>query len=274
MKGVPFDTAIFLIQSGAIYLALSVAVIVLFFFGLRIGVRERLKAPENAAKGSDFFLTSVFGFFAILIAFQLSGATKIYEDTQKILLEEISSISTVVSMSKGLENEERRVVSDLLGQYLDKRLALYDKPLQVTEFKVRVEGVNKVGEALWLKANAYSYNRVAVVMDKEFRTDFVRRVQVMNVAFGNQARSFYVHLPRILWQALVVLLLISAGICGYKMGVEKPPRVFLPLIFLGVMIGAFSICINLGHPRIGVAGYELHDQLLVDLRKQLSLNGR
>ena len=62
-------------QSGWLYVGLTVAVLFFFFFGWRYGQVIRRKQNKESAEFSSIFITSIFGFFAILVAFQLSGSS-------------------------------------------------------------------------------------------------------------------------------------------------------------------------------------------------------
>lgn len=64
-----------LMQSGWLYVGLTVAVLFFFFFGWRYGQVIRRKQNKESAEFSSIFITSIFGFFAILVAFQLSGSS-------------------------------------------------------------------------------------------------------------------------------------------------------------------------------------------------------
>ena len=91
------ETNLLLLQSGWIYLGLTIAVVIVFVLSWLYGTRVRRKLNKESVEVSSIFITSIFGFFAILVAFQLSGSTNIYETQRKLNVDENLSISAVAS---------------------------------------------------------------------------------------------------------------------------------------------------------------------------------
>ena len=81
------ETSLLLLQSGWIYLGLTIAVVIVFVLSWLYGTRVRRKLNKESVEVSSIFITSIFGFFAILVAFQLSGSTNIYETQRKLTVD-------------------------------------------------------------------------------------------------------------------------------------------------------------------------------------------
>ena len=81
------ETGILLLQSGWIYIGLAVVVVMVFSLSWLFGIRMRRKVDKQTVEFSSIFISSIFGFFAILIAFQLSGSTNIYETQRKLTVD-------------------------------------------------------------------------------------------------------------------------------------------------------------------------------------------
>ena len=91
----------------------------------------------------------------------------------------------------------------------------------------------------------------------------------MNAIFDQQFASIFIQTPRVLWQALILLLMIISAICGYKIGIEKGRDFGLTVLFLGVVLGAIIICLSLGNPRVSAVHLDLLDAQFVKLMDHL-----
>jgi hypothetical protein len=251
------ETNLFLLQSGWLYVGLSLAVFIVFFFSRLFGVRVRRKINKETLEVSNIFISSIFGFFAILIAFQLSGSTRIYENQRKTTIDEILSISSVIDTTQSLNPEDRPHVLKLLTEYLELRDKLYERPIKASELEFRGRELKQAGLNL---------ERHAFVLLPKYEGDerlklntFLTRAQHMKAIFDQQHASIFMKTPNILWQALVVLLIIISGVCGYKTGIENGQQFGLTVLFLIVVLAAIIICLNLGNPRLSAVRLDFID---------------
>jgi hypothetical protein len=261
------ETNILLLQSGWLYVGLSVAVVMVFGLSWLYGARVRRTINKETVEVSSIFITSIFGFFAILVAFQLSGSTNNYETQRKLTVDEILSISAVMDSTKMLRADDRQDVLKLLAEYVERRKHFYDRPIRTLGIEERGRAQKEAG--LQLLRHAYTLLPKYVGDDRIMFSTFLTRVQIMNSSFDQQFASIFMQTPRILWQALIVLLMIISAICGYKTGIEKGQQVGLTVLFLFVVLAAIIICLNLGNPRMSAIRLDVVDAQFPKLLRQL-----
>ena len=261
------ETNILLLQSGWLYVGLSVAVVIVFGVSWLYGSRVRRTINKETVEVSSIFITSIFGFFAILVAFQLSGSTNNYETQRKLTVDEILSISAVMDSTKMLRADDRQDVLKLLAEYVERRKHFYDRPIRTLGIEERGRAQKEAG--LQLLRHAYTLLPKYVGDDRIMFSTFLTRVQIMNSSFDQQFASIFMQTPRILWQALIVLLMIISAICGYKTGIEKGQQVGLTVLFLFVVLAAIIICLNLGNPRMSAIRLDVVDAQFPKLLRQL-----
>jgi hypothetical protein len=251
------ETSLLLMQSGWLYVGLAAAVLFIFCLGWRYGQIVRRKQNKESAEFSSIFITSIFGFFAILVAFQLSGSAQIYETQRKLTMDEIISILGVIDAASLLRVEDRADVQKLLVGYVEQRETFYNKPIHPSGLETRGREQKDLG--MGLVRHAFMLLPKYVGDDRVMFMSFLSRVQLMNTGFEQQYASIFMQMPSILWQALITLLMIISAICGYKTGIEKGQQFGLTAVFLVVVLAAIIICLNLGNPRVSALELDLFD---------------
>ena len=251
------ERSLLIMQSGWLYVGLIASVLFVFFFGWRYGQVVRRKQNNESAEFSSIFITSIFGFFAILVAFQLSGSTHIYETQRKLTMDEIISISGVIDATSMLRVEDRADVLKLVVGYVEQRVTFYNKPIHPSELETQGRKLKNLG--MDLMRHAYMLLPKYDGDDRVILMSVLSGVQLMNTSFDLQYASIFMQMPTILWQALVALLMIISAICGYKTGIENGQQFILTAVFLVVVLAAIIICLNLGHPRVSDLGLDLVD---------------
>lgn len=251
------ETSLLLLQSGWIYIGLTIAVMIVFMLSRLYGARVRRKINKETVEVSSIFITSIFSFFAILVAFQLSGSTHIYEAQRKLTVDEILSITAVMDATQTLRPDDRKDFLNRLITYVDRRQTFYERPIEPYALELRGRAQKDAGQELLRQA--YSLLPKYTGDDRIAFNNFLTRVQSMNAMFDQQYASIFMQMPRILWQALVALLMIIAAICGYKTGIENGHQFGLTVLFLAVVLAAIIICLNLGNPRVSAMHLDLVD---------------
>lgn len=252
------ERSLLIMQSGWLYVGLIASVLFVFFFGWRYGQVVRRKQNKESAEFNSIFITSIFGFFAILVAFQLSGSTHIYETQRKLTMAEIISISGVIDAASLLRVEDRADVLKLLAGYVEQRETFYNKPINPSEHETRGRKLKNLG--MGLVRHAYMLLPKYDGDDRVILMSFLSCVQLVNTSFDQQYASIFLQMPTILWQALITLLVIISAICGYKTGIEKGQQFILTAVFLVVVLAAIIICVKLGHPRVSHLGVDIVEE--------------
>ncbi len=263
------ETGWMLLQSGWIYLGLLLASVVIFVLCWSFGVRARRSINKESVEISSIFITSIFSFFAILVGFQLSGSTRIYETQRKLSVDEILSIAAVADSIDALAVDDRAEVLRFLVKYIEQRERLYAKPLVPLE----MERKGRAQKDLVIDLLRHSYGLLPKYQGDQrvAFTVFLNRVESMSSIFDQQRASIFLQTPRILWQALIGLMLIITAICGYKIGIEKGQQFGLTLLFLLVVFAAIFICLSLGSPRASVIPLDSIDQQFPKLLHRIQL---
>lgn len=132
-----YETSLLLLQSGWIYIGLTIAVVLVFTLSWLYGARVRRKVNKETVEVSSIFITSIFSFFAILVAFQFSGSTHIYEAQRKLTVDEILSITAVMDATQTLRSDDRKEFLNRLIAYVALRQTFYERPIEPYALEVR-----------------------------------------------------------------------------------------------------------------------------------------
>jgi hypothetical protein len=77
------------------------------------------------------------------------------------------------------------------------------------------------------------------------------------------------HPPKAIYWGLLMLVLSSAFLAGYRMAQAKKPSWVHMIIYSAAMAAAIYVTLDFEYPRFGLIRIDPADQILIDLRKNL-----
>ena len=108
-------------------LCLFAGMMLLHELGRRLGVRRRAKDPEGSRLGLGPVESATFGLLGLLIAFTFSGAASRFDVRRNLVTEEANLIEQAWLRVDLLPEAEQPKMRGHFRDYLDSRLAVYDK---------------------------------------------------------------------------------------------------------------------------------------------------
>jgi hypothetical protein len=248
----------FLILGSVLSMVLLIAAMLLTLeLGRRLGIRRRQQDASEADKGSAAVEGAVFGLMGLLIAFAFSGGISRLDIRRDLKLKEANALGTAWLRLDLLSPDDRSALQADFRRYLDLRLAdargsafRPDPALQEEQRKIWARAI--------AAAQAAPDNRVATVL-----------LPAINEMF-DIASAHYVavqtHPPLLIYLLLLVLALLCSLLAGYGMAGNRERNWTRTLCFVGSLLLALYVIVDLEFPRHGLIRIDSFDRVLVELR--------
>src|SRR4051812_43372120 len=105
-------------------IALFVGMVICLEIGRRLGARALAKDPKAKSAGAAVE-GSIFGLYALLLAFTFSGAPSRLDARKHLVTEEANAIGTAYLRLDLLRTDSQPAMRDLFRKYTDSRLAVF-----------------------------------------------------------------------------------------------------------------------------------------------------
>lgn len=248
-------------------LGLFLGVLALLEAGRLLGARRRARGLAGENDGAGAVEGAVFALLGLLIAFTFSGAAARFDDRRQQITEEANAIGTAWLRIDLLPAASQAPMRGLFRQYLDSRLATYQKLRESMEAALNEAArSNELQGQIWtsaVTASRESSNTVAAML----------LLQALNAMIDITTTRFAasrMHPPAIVYVMLVIVTLISAVLAGYGMAAANS-RSWLHVIGYAIVIAAtVYVILDLEYPRLGFIRIDSADQLLIDLRRGMN----
>jgi len=233
--------------------------------GRRIGVHRRAKDPEGASTGLATIETAVFALLGLLIAFTFSGAASRFDGRRQLVAQEANAIGTAYLRLDMVAPDARSALRQRFGQYLDSRLAVYEKLPDIEAAEQEwAKGVALQGE-IWSQAvaacRAQSDGRSCIVL--------LPALNEMIDSTTTRKMSMMTHPPTIIFVLLFGLALGCSLVAGYGMAGSTQRSWIHMIVFAAMMAVTVFVIIDIEYPRIGLIRVDAADQVLVELRENM-----
>jgi hypothetical protein len=248
----------------------AIVLIVLLLFGgmlafLEIGLRLG-KSTGGASKAFTPLSGAVFGLMGLLIAFSFSGASTRFETKRQLIVAEKNAIETAYLRIDLLPVPRQEKMRDSFRQYLDSRLAFYQKIGDRQAAAAEMARTEALQRDIWSQA-VVACREVGV---NPTNTLVLSSMNSMIDITTNRMVALQMHPPG----AVLVLLGILPLICSLLAGFDAADkgRSFVHMLGFAVILSiAIYIILDYEYPR---AGLLIHldgaDEVLVDLRQSMN----
>jgi hypothetical protein len=246
---------------------LFVGLLVCLELGRRWGGRQLRLDPEGARIGTGAVEGAVFALLGLLIAFTFSGAADRFDRRRIQIVDEANAIGTAWLRLDLLPAASQPAVRELFRQYVDSRLAAYQKlsgsglAAAQRELEHSVVLQNEIWRAS--VAGAGSSPTVAAT------TVLLPALNEMFDIVTTRAASAYMHPPPAIYALLFVLCLAGALFAGAAMAGGRTRNALHVIGFAAIMSASVYLIVDLEFPRYGLIRIDAADQLLVDVRKSM-----
>lgn len=229
--------------------------------GRRIGIRRRVKdeAGIGAMEGA------VFALLGLLIAFTFSGAASRFDERRQLVAQEANAIGTAYLRLDLLAPDARSALHRMFSQYLDSRLAVYQKlPDMEAAQQEWARGVALQG-AIWTQA----ITACRAQGDPPSCMLLLPALNEMIDITTTRKMSTLIHPPAIIFVLLFGLALGCSLVAGYSMAGSTRRSWIHMIVFAAMTAVTVYVILDIEYPRLGLIRVDAADQVLVELRESM-----
>ena len=230
--------------------------------GYKLGVRSR--AQEKTKALVPTVAGSILALVGLLLSFTMSMSVGRYDVRRRLVVEEANALDTVHLRIQALPASESDELQGLLRRYLEVRLQVSQRALDVEVLRAGREEAERLQSEMW--------SRAAALAQKDPRSvPAGLLLQALNNAFDlENARwiSFVAHVPESVIAVNAVMGLVAALLVGYGFGTTGYRHLLSEGLLIFSITVVMAVIVDLDHPHSGVV--RVSQQPLVDLGKKLA----
>jgi hypothetical protein len=234
--------------------------------GHHYALRRQENDPVAGSEGTAAVEASLYALLGLLVAFTFSGGETRLSARKQLIVEEVQSIGTAYQRLDLLQAEDAAVLREEMRQYVDARLAYYDKLLDFAASRAERRRADDLQQQIWSHAVAAT----ARLGDSKVMLLVLPSLnQVFDVATARYA-ALRTHVPGAIFILLFVLALVCAFFAGIGMAKRRGKPSYLHMImFAGILAVTAYVILNLEFPRAGFVKLHHLDQFLVEQRASM-----
>ena len=250
---------------------------VVFFLltlGFGVGAAElgtwlAARRMRKGAKDPEGSLGSVIGAVLGLLAFMLGLTFSITADRfatrKELVVQQANAIGTCYLRTSFLPEKQKLEIRKLMRQYVDLLLAARKARDDVEKDVAKMEGLELL---IWDQTASLAREDI----DSELRSLFTASVNEVIDIFSERKTVVLIHrIPGVIWNALLILFILSMFVVGYQTGTYGIRRIF----FTAVMAAAFALVVVLIADMDNITGghrLRVNQQPLVDVQQMMQQN--
>jgi hypothetical protein len=244
-------------------LVLFVGMLLFLEIGRRVGMRRTTEGPGSA--GLAAVEGALFAVLGLLIGFTFSGAATRFDARRQLVAEEANAIGTAYLRIELLPADKQPAMRDLFRQYLDTRLAAYQKIPDVASVKTELARAEALQKEIWTNAVAASRESNTTAAPMLLLPALNQMIDITTT----RNMATLIHPPTIIFAMLGILALACSLLAGYGMAGGKTRSWIHILSFAAILTFAVYVILDLEYPRLGFIRVSAVDQVLVDLRHSM-----
>lgn len=248
----------------ALSAVLFVAMVVCFEGGYRVGRRSSAQS-EIAHRGIGPVEAGVFGLAGLLLAFSFAAGLSDLDMRRRLIVEEANAIELAYSRIDLLAAADQAEMRTLFRQYLDGRLAAYQRLPNFAAFEQESARVSELEQKIWSAA----LKAIQAPIQPAAPGLVLPAINTMFHVARSRKVALYTHVPVLIFALLMSIALLSALIAGYTMA-QRGSRSWLHMIVYSVVISITIYTIfDLDHPRGGFIRIDAADAALIEVRNSM-----
>jgi hypothetical protein len=245
------------IQGWLGFAVLLAALLGMIELGRLIGKRRVRADPKWDNRGVSTLENMLLGLLGLLLAFTFSGAWSRFDARRDLILRESNAIGTAWLRLDLVPEPARESLRASFRRYVDLRIA-----------DTRASADQPAGEVPALQAAIW---REGVAAGRAAPDGRVAQVLLpaLNERFDIASARYLAvqtHPPAAVFLMLLVIMFLACLLAGYGMAGSQRRNWLHTLCFVGAMILAIYVTVDLEYPRRGLIRVEKYDHLLTDLR--------
>jgi len=236
--------------------------------GRRLGMRRRARDPEGSRLGLGPVESATFGLLGLLIAFTFSGAASRFDARRNLVTEEANFIEQAWLRIDLLPEGDQATMRGHFREYLDARLASYDKLPDLTASAAEVERARMLQHTIWKGAVTSTRNNSG---GSPFNANLLLgAINSMIEITTSRIMATRLHPPGVVYGMLFTAALMAALLAGYNSAGGKT-RGWLHAVGLASIVSiALFVIIDMEHPRVGLIRVDAVDVVLRELRRSMN----
>jgi hypothetical protein len=248
------------ISIPGVFVAISIALLVVYEIGFRIGRWWQIRTPEETEGPTGELVASILALLAFLLAITMGMASDRFDDRRGLVLDEANAIDTAYLRAGYLPADVGTRSRELLREYVPLRINVNDRQQLAANF-VRSE---EIQDELWAMAEGVaredSSDVVALYLESVNETINLHSTRVTSLVYGRVPET------------VVILLIIGAGLTlamvGYSSGLTRRRSPLSAVVLVVVLSAVLTLVIDLDRPRDGFL--EVSQQPLLNLMDRLA----
>lgn len=244
---------------------LFLAMIAFFDLGRRIGKVRLSRDPDGAGKGAGPAEAAIFSLMGLLIAFTFSGAASRFEARRHLITEEANAIETAYLRVDLLPASSQPEIRKLFGQYLDVRINTYHDKGDEAATQAKLSEAKALQSQIWTAAVNASQQDAS---GNAARILLPALNSMIDIATTRVAAT-ETHPPRLIFQLLAGLAILSASLIGYATCANRMRNWVSELVLATTMALIFYVILDLEYPRQGLIRIDGADHLLIELKEKV-----
>ena len=245
--------------------ALFACILLMHDLGRTLGARRRVRDLEGSRLGLGPVESATFGLLGLLIAFTFSGAAARFDARRHLVTEEANLIGTAWLRVDLLPESQQAAIRDRFRDYLDARLAIYDRLPDLEASRAALERSKMLQEAIWSESVAATRDGGA-----SFGTNLLLSgLNSMIDITTTRTMATRIHPPSIVYGLLFAAAMLAGLLAGYN-SAGGTTRAWLHALGLASIVSiALYAIIDLEHPRYGMVRVDSVDEVLRELRRSM-----
>lgn len=244
-------------------IALLIGMLAMVELGRMLGLRHRKRDPDGIRAGAGPVEGAAFGLYGLLIAFTFSGAATRFDQRRSLVVEEANAIGTAYLRLDLLAPEARAGLQERFRNYLDSRLAVYQRLPDIEASKIELERSTAMQGEIWsdaIKACEGSNTRSVLLLPA---------LNSMIDLTTSRTAATLMHPPPVITAMLLSFSLGCALLVGYSMASARSFNWLHTLAFVLITSTTVYVIFDLEYPRAGLIQVKDFDRVLVDLRASM-----
>ena len=251
---------------------MAVVISIALFFGMmlclelgyRIGIYASSKI-ETAHEGTSTIQTAVFALLGLLLGFTFANGISHLDQRRVLIVQESNAIGTAYVRLDLLPATQQPEMRHLFRQYLDSRLAVYEKLPDLSAASQELRHAAQLQQEVWSRAIAASHDDPTQNVARLLLPALNDVIDITT----SRTIALRTHLPPLIFGLSISVALLSGLLAGYDMARRKSRSWFHGVLYAVVIAITIFTVIDLDYPRFGLIRVTAADSALIQLRDSI-----
>ena len=234
--------------------------------GRHLGTRRRAKDAEGARLGLGPVESATFGLLGLLIAFTFSGAASRFDTRRHLVTEEANLIEQAWLRVDLLPEGTQPVLRQHFREYLDSRLATYEKLPDIAAAYAELERSKALQSTIWKDAVSAARSTGPSLGTNLLLSAINEMIDITTT----RTMATRMHPPGIVYGMLFFAALMAALLAGYNSAGGKTRGLLHSIGLAAIVSVALYVIIDIEHPRLGLVRVDAVDDVLRELRRSMN----